>query len=238
MVGAQCCENPPVLSSTCGSGWLEVIGGLNAYISGSSDSKAAVLFVSDIYGFESPNMRKLADKVAAAGFYAVVPDFFYGDPYDSTKHASLLEWLKFHSTDKGYEDAKAVIEEIQRKGISAIGAVGICWGAKVIVESAKINEIQAAVMFHPSVVTVEDIKEVKCPISILAAEIDHVTPTEVIKQYKVALSAKPEIDSFVKIFPGLVHGWTIRYDVNDEAAVKNAEEAHTYMFDWFTKYLK
>lgn len=42
----------------------------------------------------------------------------------------------------------------------------------------------------------------------------------------------------MKIFPGVAHGWTMRYDVNDEAAVKNAEEAHQNMLGWFSKYLK
>lgn len=43
--------------------------------------------------------RKLADKIAAAGFFAVVPDFFYGDPYvlaaDGSRD-SLPAWLKGH----------------------------------------------------------------------------------------------------------------------------------------------
>lgn len=41
--------------------------------------------------------RKLADKVAAAGFYVVVPDFFYGDPYDpSNPEKPILVWKSIH----------------------------------------------------------------------------------------------------------------------------------------------
>jgi dienelactone hydrolase len=43
---------------------------------------------------------------------------------------------------------------------------------------------------------------------------------------------------FVKIFPGVSHGWTVRYDSNDAVAVKNAEEALKDMTDWFNKNLK
>ncbi|XP_068664208.1 endo-1,3;1,4-beta-D-glucanase-like [Aristolochia californica] len=237
MAGARCCENPPSLSSASGSGSVVAIGGLSAYVAGSPDSKAAVLFVTDVYGYEAPNLRELADRVGAAGFYAVVPDFLHGDPFGPEKHSSIQDWLKLHAPDKAAEEAKTVVAAIKSKGISSIGTVGICWGAKVIVELAKTNEIQAAVMFHPSFVTLDDIKEVKCHISILGAEIDKLTPPELAKQFEEALSAKSEIDSFVKIFPGAAHGWTVRYNPNDELSVKKAEEAHGDMLAWFTKHL-
>lgn len=47
-----------------------------------------------------------------------------------------------------------------------------------------------------------------------------------------------QVDCFVKIFPGVVHGWSVRYKAEDVAAVKCAEEAHQDMLGWFTKYLK
>jgi hypothetical protein len=47
-----------------------------------------------------------------------------------------------------------------------------------------------------------------------------------------------QLDSFVKIFPGVAHGWTMRYSVEDESAVKSAEEAHLDMLNWFTKHVK
>ncbi|KAK9182511.1 hypothetical protein WN944_025656 [Citrus x changshan-huyou] len=81
MSGPQCCANPPTLNPTTGVGHVENLGGLNTYVNGSPHSKLAVLPVSDIYGYEAPNLRKLADKIASAGFYVAVPDFLHGDPY-------------------------------------------------------------------------------------------------------------------------------------------------------------
>ena len=41
--------------------------------------------------------RKLADKVAAAGYYVVVPDVLHGDPYNpENKDRPLQVWLKDH----------------------------------------------------------------------------------------------------------------------------------------------
>ncbi|KAK9281772.1 hypothetical protein L1049_004678 [Liquidambar formosana] len=239
MSGSQCCENPPTLSSSCGAGSVIEFGGLKTYVTGPDDSKFAILLVSDVFGYEAPNLRKLADKVAASGFYVLVPDFFYGDPYvPDNADKPISVWRESHGTDKGFEDAKPVIAALKSKGISAIGAAGFCWGAKVVVELAKSDHIQAAVLLHPSRVTVDDIKEVKAPIAVLGAEIDKMSPPELLKQFEEVLSKKPEVNGYVKIFPGVAHGWTVRYKVDDETAVKCAEEAHQNMLDWFIEYIK
>ncbi|MCL7028669.1 hypothetical protein MKW94_004440 [Papaver nudicaule] len=236
MIGSQCCENPPDLSLSSGSGWVEEIGGLESYISGSLDSKLGILLVSDVFGFEAPNLRKLADKVAAAGYYVVVPNFFHGDPFTPGMH--LMIWYQSHLAEDAAKEARPVIEALRSKGISAIGAAGICWGAKVLVELLKLDNLKAIVMLHPSLVTVDDIEEIKVPISILGAEVDQMSPPEVLKEFEEVLSTKPEVDSFVKIFNGVRHGWTVRYNIKNEEAVKRAEEAHNDMLEWFFKYVR
>ncbi|KAJ6838827.1 endo-1,3,1,4-beta-D-glucanase-like [Iris pallida] len=240
MASPQCCDNPPTLTPTAGGGTVvDDIGGLKAYTAGSAESKLAVILISDVYGFEAPKLRKIADKVAASGFFVIVPDFLYGDPYvPDNAERPVPVWIQSHSPAKGCEDAKSVITTLKNKGISAVGAAGYCWGAKVVVELAKSGDIQSAVMLHPSFVTVDDIKDVKTPIAILGAEHDHLSPPELVKQFEEVLAAKSEVKSFVKIFPGVPHGWSVRYKDDDEFALKSAEEAFQDMLDWFSKYLK
>lgn len=48
--------------------------------------------------FQLPFQRKIADKVAESGFYAVVPDFFFGDPFVANTSRTVQEWLKTHGT--------------------------------------------------------------------------------------------------------------------------------------------
>ncbi|XBJ25417.1 hypothetical protein VPH35_003076 [Triticum aestivum] len=140
---------------------------------------------------------------------------------------------------KAFEEAKPVIAALKEQGVSTVGAAGYCWGAKGVAELAKANEIQAAVMSHPSFVTVDDIEEVKCPIAILGAETDKTSPPELVKQFEQVLSSSNSgIAHFVKIFPGVSHGWTVRYKSEDAGAVKSAEEALSDMIDWFNKNLK
>ncbi|KAI3469502.1 hypothetical protein Pfo_026165 [Paulownia fortunei] len=236
MLGPQCTENPPTLSSTCGAGNIQEIGGLQTYVTGDQDSKLAILLVSDAFGYEAPKLRKLADKVAASGFLVVVPDFFYGDPFTPEKPRE--SWKNAHSPDKGCEDAKTIVSALKSKGVSKIGAAGFCWGGMVAVRLAKFDCIDAAVLLHPGPITVEEINEVKTPIAILGAEIDNYAPPELVKQLGEILSAKAEVDSFVKIFPGVGHGWTVRYNDDDEFAVKSAQESHLDLLNWLTKYIK
>ncbi|KAJ8748417.1 hypothetical protein K2173_003054 [Erythroxylum novogranatense] len=238
MSGPQCCENPPTLSSSSGAGSIVEIGGLKAYVNGSTDSNLSVILISDVYGYEAPKLRKLADKTAAAGFYVVVPDFFYGDPYVADAGKPVQVWLKDHSPEKGFNDAKPIIAALRSKGITAIGAAGFCWGAKVVVELAKSEYIQAGVLLHPSLITPADFGEVKAPIAVLGAEFDSISPPELLKECEQVLCTRPEVKSYVKIFPGVPHGWTVRYKDEDEVVVKSAEEAHKNMLEWFTEYVK
>jgi len=240
MASSRCFENPPVLEPASGGGEVvDDFGGQKAYVSGSAGSKAAVVLISDAFGFEAPNLRKIADKVASLGYFVAVPDFLHGDPYDPSNnaHSDPGTWIQSHNPQKAFEEAKPVIAALREKGVPSIGAAGYCWGAKVVVELAKVHEIQAAVLAHPSLLTVDDIKEVKCPISILGAEIDRSASPELLKQFEQVLSANPEIDHFVKVFPGVAHGWAVRYSDDDAAAVTSAEEALRDMSHWFNKYL-
>ena len=50
MSGPECCENPPTLSSGGESGDVLQIASLNSYVTGNTDSKIAVVLISDVYG--------------------------------------------------------------------------------------------------------------------------------------------------------------------------------------------
>lgn len=50
MSGPQCCSNPPTLNPNAGAGHVEQLGGLSTYVSGSPNSKLAILLISDVYG--------------------------------------------------------------------------------------------------------------------------------------------------------------------------------------------
>ncbi|GKA24054.1 endo-1,3;1,4-beta-D-glucanase-like protein [Tanacetum coccineum] len=231
-MGPECCSNPPAIVS---GGNVRQIGSLNCYVSGNPHSKIAIILASDVWGYGAPKLRNVADKVASAGYYVVVPDFFHGDPL--TPEAPKEEWLKKHAPEQAVEFAKPLIQALKEKGICKVAAAGFCWGAKGVVELAKAADIQVAALLHPSFVSLDDIKGVKVPTGILSAELDKKFPPELVKECEAALCAN-RIEHFVKVYPGVAHGWTIRYKDDDEAAKKSAFEAHQDLVDWFDKSLK
>ncbi|ESW26157.1 hypothetical protein PHAVU_003G095600 [Phaseolus vulgaris] len=239
MVGGGCFTNHPVLNGSSGGGNVTNIGGVNCYVSGCSLSVIAILLVSDVYGFKAPLLRKIADKVGDSGYYVVVPDLLNDDPFNpkDLKRPNDV-WKKDHEPAKGFESAKPIIEALKSIGVSSMGAAGFCWGSKTVTGLGTAQLTQASVLLHPSYITVDDVRGVKTPIAILGAEHDSLSPPELVKEFKHVLDAKPEVESFVKIFPNASHGWALRYDPTNPKALNEAEAAHKIMIDWFDKHLK
>nr|GMC60374.1 endo-1,3;1,4-beta-D-glucanase-like isoform X1 [Ipomoea batatas] len=246
MSAPHCIANPPKLCSSYGAGQVQQLGGLNCYVSGSLDSKLAVLLVSDVFGYEATNLRKLADKIGGAGFYVVVPDFFHGDPYVENGAKPIGVWLKDHVVDNVSKDAKVVIEDLKAGGVTKVGIGGVCSGGILCFISFKPNLLSRIILISQSssckivqtnTFVTTTFSGVKVPISVLGAENDETTPPKVVKQFEIALQSKAGVDSLVKIFAGVTHGWTVRYDEDDKVAVKAAEEAHQDMLKWFIKHL-
>ncbi|KAH8955497.1 hypothetical protein BDL97_08G142400 [Sphagnum fallax] len=233
-LSADCCQPaPPAVDNA--SGKEEVFAGLPSYVTGSSSSSAVVLFVPDVFGYKAPLVRKLADKVAAAGYFVVVPDILHGDPLvllaGPNPLAGVPAWVAKHPPSEAVPDVRKVAEELQSKGKSSLGFAGFCWGAKVGALVGKDHTFKAIVQLHPSFVEPSDYEEIKPAIAVLAS------PTDKAEISGPILAARNNIDTFVKVFPNVTHGWTCRYDENDPVAVADAEEAHKDMLDWYAKHL-
>ncbi|KAF5787768.1 putative dienelactone hydrolase, alpha/Beta hydrolase [Helianthus annuus] len=108
---------------------------------------------------------QLADKVAAAGYYVLVPDFLFGDYW--TPETQLDDWTKKHAPEQTVEFAKPVVQALKEKGISKLGSAGFCWGAKAVADLAKEAEIQVAALLHPNFVTLDDIKGMFCSTTLI-----------------------------------------------------------------------
>ncbi|KAL2621600.1 hypothetical protein R1flu_001805 [Riccia fluitans] len=243
MATEACCQPAPA-AEHIEEGTTSTFAGLDAYVNpGPANATSAVVFISDVFGYDPPLLRKLADRIAANGYFAVVPDVFHGDPFvaadPKNPMASVPAWVARHDPTE-LTDVKAVIKQLRKQeGIEKIGVCGFCWGGKMAITLANESEplIQTAVLCHPSLVNHEEVRSIKVPTQFLLSEIDIYVPPEKAAEFKDILTSRPEVESFLKVFPGMKHGWCIRYDVNVPEEVKSAHEAHDDMLEWFSKHL-
>lgn len=116
MLGS-CCATLGAKQTHESQGTVEEAAGVKTYKIG--QGKPAIILFSDIFGYELPNTRKIADHFSEAiGATVYLPDCFQGDPIDVTipNYRDLLpEWLKKHPVSDGCTLAEKFISTIKEQ---------------------------------------------------------------------------------------------------------------------------
>jgi dienelactone hydrolase len=234
----KCCTPGPPARDHPSGGYEEKRFGLDCYFNWPAGATKAVVMVADVFGYQKPLLRKFADKIADEGFVAIIPDYFRGDYIDAPQYKEdRNSWFGKHPFEPVIEETLTVIQGLKKeKGITSVGMAGFCYGGKIGSVVATKGTADAVVIMHPAKVVVDDIKKVNTPLAVLSAEHDKLTTVSDVKEWDGILSSKGNY--FSKIYPGVDHGWTVRYDENDEQAVKIAYEAQADCISWFKKHLQ
>lgn len=111
-----------------------------------------VLIVGDIMGGRSPFYESLAARLAAAGFYAVVPEFFFREgPLTEPSMQAAFDRRARHDENRTLRDLGSTIDWLQvREGVagSRIGTVGFCMGGTLVLDLAAKRDDLATVCFY------------------------------------------------------------------------------------------
>ncbi|MBN3313948.1 CMBL Carboxymethylenebutenolidase, partial [Atractosteus spatula] len=216
---------------------------LRAYVSKpTSSTDKAVIVIQDIYGWQLPNTRYMADMLASSGYIAICPDFFVGkEPWDPSKDWSTFqEWLQDRSATNINREADAVLGFLkERCGARRIAVVGFCWGG-VATHHLILHypELKAGVSVYGIIRDSEDRYSLRSPTLFLFAENDHVIPLDQVSTLEKKLQEHCTVDFKVKVFAGQTHGFVHRKreDINptDRPFI---EEARRDMLNWLNKYV-
>ncbi|KAH0507328.1 Carboxymethylenebutenolidase-like protein [Microtus ochrogaster] len=216
---------------------------IKAYITKSpEDTGKAVIVVQDIYGWQLPNTRYMADMIAGNGYTTIVPDFFVGrEPWDPAADWSTFpEWIKSRSAREVNREVEAVLRYLKQKcHAQKIGIVGFCWGGAVVHHvMLRYPEVRAGVSVYGIIKDSEDVYNLKNPTLFIFAENDAVIPLEQVSVLTQKLKKHCIVNYQVKTFSGQTHGFVHRKREDCSPADKPyIEEARRNLIEWFNKYM-
>ncbi|KAF9879390.1 dienelactone hydrolase [Colletotrichum karsti] len=239
-----CCNIPPVVSKGYeAKGSYEEIGGFKTYVTGPSDAKKAIVVTYDIFGF-FPQTLQGADILAtsdAQKYRVFIPDWFAGEPApiewfppdNEEKQKKLGNFFQKFPPPKIAGQVPDYVKAIQSKYsiIEAFGALGYCWGGKVVslVTSSNNNPFKIGAQIHPAMVDPEDAKGIKTPLILLASKDEG---EEDVKKFDENLN----VTKHVETFKDQIHGWmAARSDLEDPRVKAEYTRGYKTVLQFFSK---
>uniref|UniRef100_A0A8C8ZLI0 Carboxymethylenebutenolidase homolog n=1 Tax=Prolemur simus TaxID=1328070 RepID=A0A8C8ZLI0_PROSS len=202
----------------------------------------AVIVIQDIFGWQLPNTRYMADMIAGNGYITIVPDFFVGqEPWDpSADRSTFSEWLKTKNAQKIDKEVDAVLRYLKQEcHAQKIGVVGFCWGGIAVHHlMMKYSEFRAGVSVYGIVKDSEDVYNLKNPTLFIFAENDAVIPLEQVSLLTQKLKEHCKVAYQIKTFSGQTHGFVHRKREDCSPADKPyIDEARRNLLEWLSKYI-
>uniref|UniRef100_A0A8B9XI34 Carboxymethylenebutenolidase homolog n=1 Tax=Bos mutus grunniens TaxID=30521 RepID=A0A8B9XI34_BOSMU len=188
---------------------------IKAYLTKSPvDAGKAVVVIQDIFGWQLPNTRYMADMIAGNGYTTIVPDFFVGQEpwHPSGDWSTFPEWLKTRNARKIDKEFDAVLKYLKQQcHAKRIGVVGFCWGGTAVHHlMLKHPELRAGVSVYGIIKDAEDVYGLKNPTLFIFAENDAVIPLEQVSLLTQKLKEHCKVEYQIKTFSGQTHGFVHR----------------------------
>ncbi|KAK3058174.1 hypothetical protein LTR09_001252 [Extremus antarcticus] len=231
-------------------GKIEKVGGISSYVVYPKDKQTAntILILTDVIGHEFINAQLIADQFAANGYFVVMPDLFEGDPIPLNRPADfdIMKWLQTSGPEgKGHGPGQvdpivtAVLKDLRSThGSKTIGSVGYCFGAKYVARfSAEGKGIDVGCMAHPSFVDADEVKKMRAPLSIAAAETDQIFPAEKRRETEDILK-EHDIPYQLCLYSDVEHGFAVKADLSNKRQKFAKEAAFLQHVQWFDEYVK
>lgn len=208
--------------------------------------------IPDVIGHTASNAQLLADSYASHGYTVILPDLFFGDAIEMNAFSGidLARWIEgaYNERKIAHDPASIdpVIEACVTKmrgalGLTKVGAVGYCFGAKYVVrflggEKARTQYLDVGFLAHPSFVDEEELRAVKGPVAIAASEVDGIFTTD-LRHKSEAILAEIGVPWQIYLYGSVSHGFAVRGDLQDRRLKFAMEAAFEQAVRWFGEWL-
>ncbi|CCO27033.1 hypothetical protein RSOLAG1IB_04248 [Rhizoctonia solani AG-1 IB] len=230
-----CCTIPPVASDYKPKGTFETINEVSTYVIGDKSSKKAIVIVMDVFGMV-PLTQQGCDVLASQGFYVLMPDYL-GDqalqdgdvPFDTPEKVEKRNKLfsGVGNPQKRAIDLVKLGEKLKSEGFT-VGAVGYCWGGKLIMLAGASDAFAAVAGVHPSLLAPEDAANCKAAIGLY--------PTK--DEDPAAMEPFVKIAKDYKLYSNAYHGFAAaRAQLDDPHYKAEYEDVFKRLTTFFKKHL-
>jgi carboxymethylenebutenolidase len=214
-------------------------GSFNAYVARPATAPApAVIVIQEIYGVNAV-MRAVADRLAAAGFLAVVPDLFWRiepgiDLTDKTPegNARAFELFGIFDADAGVRDIAATIDTVRAlpECTDKVGAVGYCLGGKLAFLTAARTDSDASVSYYGVGLDalVGEAEKLTHPLMLHVAEEDGFVPKLAQAAVVAGIGNHPQVT--IHSYPGRDHAFARPAGANYHAQDAALADGRTLQF--------
>jgi carboxymethylenebutenolidase len=168
----------------------------------------AVVVIIEWWGMND-QIQKVADRLAAEGYVALVPDLYHGHvTSDPEKAHELMRGLDVQEALRDLGSAVDYLHSLPEVGKSKIGSIGFCMGGGLSLQLAlHRKDLAGAVMFYGQPETDKAVlKGISCPVLGLFGEEDQGIPREKVEAMEKGLKEVGK-GCEVKMYSGAGHAF-------------------------------
>jgi carboxymethylenebutenolidase len=215
-------------------------GTANGYLAEPESGRGPGLVVlQEWWGLED-HIRKVCDRFAEEGFFALAPDFYRGDATEQPDEAE--QKMMAMSMDQAEKDMRGAVDYLaEHEGVEGgIGAVGWCLGGGLAVWTASVNPKVSAVTTFYYVMPhgKPDFSNVNGPVLGHFGTSDDFVPVDDAKSLQEEIRDASGQDVTFEFYEGAGHAFFAEHDrlgTYDEGHAKNAWNK---TLDFFRRHLK
>ena len=184
-------------------------------------SGSGMVVIQEWWGLND-QIKGVADKLAAAGYRALVPDLYRGKVALEANEANhLMTGLDFG--DAASQDVRGAVQHLKASGSKKVGVTGFCMGgALTLLSAVNVPEADAAVAWYgfPPLEYI-DASKIKAPLAAHWATLDEFFPIAKVDELETKLRAANVKFEFYRY--NAQHAFANETAVGEKRPVKGAE---------------
>ncbi len=179
-----------------------------------SGRKPGIIVLPEVYN-ANPWSRSVADRFAAEGYVAIVPDVYWRQepgaylPYTPEGRERARALGAAMDLPLFIEDLRACVNWLRRRAdcTGRIGVVGFCFGGKLACLGLSQHVVDAGVMYYPTQLEhhLDAVRTIDRPVMMHFGSLDYRVPPDLYDRIRGSLAGKPNASTFW--YEGADHGF-------------------------------